>query len=233
MTLSKRWQGFLMMVLAVTLTLGLASTAYAQGRDTGATAWGSEGRNNTYNVNGGDTTDPAAVGASSSYFAVGAFEEISVSMAAQDIEIKTPGVNMNMVVKSGSNDWHAGVKYFYEGARLDSHHVPLSGRDHRPERTRRIIAHPLVGAFTPAVNPLRLPADPQKGAAGEEEIGDPMGWSSDLFRECFKRIDLAVNELVDWLMRGTAPAAAPATEDQRLARAVAPERRTRLVEAGA
>lgn len=91
----------------------------------------------------------------------------------------------------------------------------------------------LLGAFTPAVNPLRLPADPQKGAAGEEEIGDPMGWSSDLFRECFKRIDLAVNELVDWLMRGAAPTAAPATEDQRLARAVAPERRTRLVEAGA
>ncbi len=123
MTLSKRWQGFLMMVLAVTLTLGLASTAYAQGRDTGATAWGSEGRNNTYNVNGGDTTDPAAVGASSSYFAVGAFEEISVSMAAQDIEIKTPGVNMNMVVKSGSNDWHAGVKYFYEGEAMVSNNV--------------------------------------------------------------------------------------------------------------
>ena len=33
--LSKRWQGLLMMVLAVTLTLGLASTAYAQSRDTG------------------------------------------------------------------------------------------------------------------------------------------------------------------------------------------------------
>ena len=35
MMLSKRWQGLLMMVLAVTMTLGLASTAYAQSRDTG------------------------------------------------------------------------------------------------------------------------------------------------------------------------------------------------------
>ena len=78
------------------------------------TAWGSEWRNNSYNVNGGDTTDPAAVGASSSYFSIGSFEEVSVSMAAQDIEIKTPGLNINMVVKSGSNDWHAGAKYFYE-----------------------------------------------------------------------------------------------------------------------
>jgi hypothetical protein len=72
------------------------------GQQTSPRAWGSETRNNSYNVNGGDTSDPAAVGASSSYFAVGAFEEVSVSMAAQDIEIKTPGINMNMVVWSSS-----------------------------------------------------------------------------------------------------------------------------------
>jgi hypothetical protein len=46
-----------------------------------------------------------------------------VSLAGQDIEIRTPGVNMNMVVKSGSNDWHAGVKYFYEGEALVSNNV--------------------------------------------------------------------------------------------------------------
>ena len=93
------------------------------GQQTSPRAWGSETRNNTYNVNGGDITDPAAVGASSSYFAVGAFEEVSVSLAAQDIEIKSPGVNINMVVKSGSNDWHGGVKYFYEGEGLVSNNV--------------------------------------------------------------------------------------------------------------
>ncbi len=93
------------------------------GQQTGARAWGSEGRNNSYNVNGGDTTDPVSVGSSTSYFAIGAFEEVSVSMGAQDIEIKTPGVNINMVVKSGSNDWHAGVKYFYEGEGMVSNNV--------------------------------------------------------------------------------------------------------------
>ena len=80
-------------------------------------------RNNSYNVNGGDTTDPAAVGASSSYFSTSSFEEVSVSLAGQDIEIKTPGVNMNMVIKSGSNDWHGGIKYFYEGESLVSSNV--------------------------------------------------------------------------------------------------------------
>ena len=58
-----------------------------------------------------------------------------------------------------------------------------------------------------------------------------MGQSSKLHRQCFERIDLAVNALVDWLMRGAVPAAAPATADQWLARAVARERRTRSVEA--
>ncbi len=93
------------------------------GQQTGATAWGSEGRNNSYNINGGDTSDMTAVGASSSYFSTGSFEEVSVSLASQDIETKTPGVNINMVVKSGSNDWHAGVKYFYEGESLVSSNV--------------------------------------------------------------------------------------------------------------
>ncbi len=93
------------------------------GQQTSPRAWGSETNNNSYNVNGGDTTDPIAGGASSSYFSTGSFEEVSVSLAAQDIEIRTPGVNMNMVVKSGSNDWHAGVKYFYEGESLVSSNV--------------------------------------------------------------------------------------------------------------
>ena len=89
----------------------------------GVSAWGSEWRNNSYNVNGGDVTDPAAVGASSSYYSVSSFEEVSVSMAAQDIEIKTPGLNINMVIKSGSNDWHAGAKYFYENTSMVSDNV--------------------------------------------------------------------------------------------------------------
>ncbi len=91
----------------------------------------------------------------------------------------------------------------------------------------------LLGAFAPVANLWGRPTDPQQGAAGEEEIPYPVDCFSELHRERFERIALAVNELVDWLMRGAAPAAAPATEDQWLARAVALERRTRPVGAGA
>jgi len=85
----------------------------------------------------------------------------------------------------------------------------------------------LLGAFAPVANLWGLPADPQQGAAGEQEIPDPVEQSSDLHRQYFERIDLAVDELVDWLMLGAAPSAAPATADQRLVRDVAPERRAR------
>ncbi|MCH8991572.1 MAG: TonB-dependent receptor, partial [Acidobacteria bacterium] len=120
-TASGLWAGVLDHVPGVMSSLDVGGGD--SGQQTSPRAWGSETRNNSYNVNGGDTTDPAAVGASSSYFSVASFEEINVSLAAQDIEIKTPGINMNMVVKSGSNDWHGGVKYFYEGSDLVSNNV--------------------------------------------------------------------------------------------------------------
>jgi len=120
-TASGLWAGVLDHVPGVMSSLDVGGND--SGQQTVPRAWGSEGVNNSYNINGGDITDQGAVGASTAYFGVGAFEEVNVSLAAQDIEIKTPGVNMNMVVKSGSNDWHAGVKYFYEGPGLVSNNV--------------------------------------------------------------------------------------------------------------
>ncbi len=120
-TASGLWAGVLDHVPGVMSSLDVGGGD--SGQQTSPRAWGSQTTNNTYNVNGGDTTDPVSVGASAPYFSTSSFEEVSVSLAAQDIEIKTPGVNMNMVVKSGSNDWHAGVKYFYEGESLVSSNV--------------------------------------------------------------------------------------------------------------
>ena len=93
------------------------------GQETPPRAWGSQQINNQYSVNGGDVSEQLFPGFSAMYYSTASFEEVSVSLAAQDIETKTPGVVMNMVVKSGSNDWHAGVKYFYEGPGLVSSNV--------------------------------------------------------------------------------------------------------------
>lgn len=86
----------------------------------------------------------------------------------------------------------------------------------------------LLGAFSPVPNLWRLPADPSQRAADEQEISDPMGQSSELHRQCFERIDAAVAELADWLLRGAVPTAAPVTADQWLSGGGDATRRTRL-----
>ena len=99
------------------------------GQETAPRAWGSQRANNAYSVNGGDVSEQLFPGFSAMYYSTGSFEEVSVSLAAQDIQTKTPGVVMNMVVKSGSNDWHAGIKYFYEGPGLVSNNVDAELED--------------------------------------------------------------------------------------------------------
>jgi len=120
-TASGLWAGVLDHVPGVMNSLDVGGGE--SGQQSAPRAWGSQGVNNQYNVNGADTSDPAAIGGAGAYYAVGAFEEVSVSVASQDIETKTAGVVIDMVLKSGSNDWHAGVKYFYESAGLVSNNV--------------------------------------------------------------------------------------------------------------
>jgi len=78
---------------------------------------------NSYNLNGSNVTDlnfspvtgDPEVGRSLMYYSIYAFQEVSVSTGAHDIETQVPGVAINMVTKTGSNDWAGGGKFFYEG----------------------------------------------------------------------------------------------------------------------
>lgn len=78
---------------------------------------------NVYSLNSANTTDPEALGASSMYYSIDSLEEIGVSTAAHDVEIQSPGVVLNMVSKTGSNDWHGGAKIFYENEAFVSSNV--------------------------------------------------------------------------------------------------------------
>jgi len=94
------------------------------GQQAGFRAYGSVGSQNQYKINGIPTTDPVATDSSAmAYVSVFSFEEIAVETAAHDVEMQGPGVMMNMVVKSGSNDWHGGVKFFYNNEGLVSNNV--------------------------------------------------------------------------------------------------------------
>ena len=75
---------------------------------------------NQYNLNGVNATDPAALGASSTYYSYDSFEEIQVSTAAHPAEVSAPGVFINIVLKSGGSHLSGGGAYYFEDDSLQS-----------------------------------------------------------------------------------------------------------------
>jgi len=59
----------------------------------------------TWNVDGVNITDFAATGSSPSYYDFDAFEEMQISTSGTDPRIQTPGAQLNMVTKRGTNDF--------------------------------------------------------------------------------------------------------------------------------
>jgi hypothetical protein len=66
----------------------------------------------TYSVDGVNTTDMIATGGSSAYYDFGAFEEIQVATGGTDPRVQTPGAQINMVTKRGTNDFTGSARYF-------------------------------------------------------------------------------------------------------------------------
>lgn len=82
--------------------------------DVGGTSGGLQGvfnargttsaQNSSY-LNGINVGDPAAIGAAGFYYDFDAFDDIQVSTGAHDITVPTSGVFLNMVTKSGGENW--------------------------------------------------------------------------------------------------------------------------------
>ncbi|MCH7824398.1 MAG: TonB-dependent receptor [Acidobacteria bacterium] len=100
------------------------------GQQAGFRAFGSVGNQNQYKINGIAVTDPVATSSSAmAYVSIGSFEEIGVETASHDVEMQGPGVMLNMVVKSGSNDWRGATKIFYENKGMVSNNVDQALED--------------------------------------------------------------------------------------------------------
>ncbi|MGH9422585.1 MAG: carboxypeptidase regulatory-like domain-containing protein, partial [Thermoanaerobaculia bacterium] len=67
----------------------------------------------TWNVDGVNITDFAATGSSPSYFDFDAFEEMQISTSSTDPRIQTPGAQLNMVTKRGTNDFKGSARAFH------------------------------------------------------------------------------------------------------------------------
>jgi hypothetical protein len=69
-------------------------------------------------------TDPAAVGASPTYFDFDAFDEVAITTGGADVRVATGGVGINLVTKRGSNAFHGGVSGFFAYDGLEASNLP-------------------------------------------------------------------------------------------------------------
>ncbi|HSP33358.1 MAG TPA: carboxypeptidase-like regulatory domain-containing protein [Thermoanaerobaculia bacterium] len=73
---------------------------------------GASGTQSTWNVDGVNITDVGALGSSPTYYDFDSFEEMQVTTGGSDPRIQTPGVQLNMVTKRGTNDYKGSARFF-------------------------------------------------------------------------------------------------------------------------
>lgn len=86
-------------------------------------ARGTPNSQNVQFLNGINVGDPAAIGFTGFYYDYDAFEQIQVSTGANDISVPSSGVFLNMVTKSGTNQWSGKVSGFWQSKGTQSQNV--------------------------------------------------------------------------------------------------------------
>lgn len=82
---------------------GQQSSYVSKGVTSDQTAW---------NVDGVNITDVGALGSSPTYYDFDSFEEMQITTGGTDVRIQTPGAQINMVTKRGTNDFSGSGRYF-------------------------------------------------------------------------------------------------------------------------
>jgi hypothetical protein len=85
---------------------------------------GSSDDNAVWNVDGVTITDMGAIGASPAYYDFDSFEEMQVSTGGTDLTSSTPGVQLNMVTKRGTNDVHGSARTYLADDDWESRNLP-------------------------------------------------------------------------------------------------------------
>ena len=101
-------------------------------------AKGAQGSDNTWNMDGVAITDMGATGSTPLYFDFDSFEEMQVTTGGADPRIQTPGVQLNMVTKRGTNDFKGSGRYFYTPGSLQADATVPGEATGYLEKTNRI-----------------------------------------------------------------------------------------------
>jgi hypothetical protein len=84
---------------------------------------GSVTTDNTWSIDGVPITDMAATGSTPTYYAFDMFQEMSVTTGGADSQNPTPGVQLNLVLKKGSNTPHGNASIYFENESLQSNNI--------------------------------------------------------------------------------------------------------------
>ncbi len=89
---------------------GQQSSFYGNGASSDDTTW---------NIDGANITDPSAIGAAPSYLNTNSYEEMQVTMGANDITAQTGGTQLNFVTKRGGNRYSGDFHLYVEDESLE------------------------------------------------------------------------------------------------------------------
>jgi hypothetical protein len=87
------------------------------------TARGGSFTQNGWSYDGVDITDPAAAGATPTYYDFDSFQEIQITTGGQDPAIGTGGVVINFITKRGGNTWSGQASGYFDNDSLESDNV--------------------------------------------------------------------------------------------------------------
>ncbi|MCU1350004.1 MAG: hypothetical protein JWO56_3034, partial [Acidobacteria bacterium] len=87
-------------------------------------ARGASDTQKTFNLDGVNITDVGATGSTPTYYDFDSFEEIQVTTGGSDPRIQTPGAQINMVTKRGTNEFLGTARYLTTGSKWQSTPVP-------------------------------------------------------------------------------------------------------------
>jgi hypothetical protein len=90
---------------------------------------GSQTTQGVWNVDGVTITDMSALGSSPAYYDFDSFEEVQVGTGGTDLSAATPGVQLNLVTKRGTNDYHGSARMLIEKDRWQANNTPAELQD--------------------------------------------------------------------------------------------------------
>ena len=99
------------------------------GQQSAYQAKGANGDDNTWNMDGIAITDMSAVGSTPTYYDFDMFQEMQVTTGGADPSSATGGVQLNFVLRSGTNRWRGSTRYYFENRDLQSDNLPEDAID--------------------------------------------------------------------------------------------------------